>query len=83
MPPDNVCTRAFGGNSHAWSVDIGHGRPGVRYMPLDEMDFEKRDWMPFSGWPFARSHLMPFYQRAQTVCQSGPFAYDPEIWETR
>jgi choline dehydrogenase-like flavoprotein len=23
--------------------------------PLDEIDFEKRDWVPYSGWPFDKS----------------------------
>lgn len=27
-------------------------------MPLDEVDFEKRDWLPYSGWPFNRAHLL-------------------------
>lgn len=79
--PEEVCTRAFGGNSRAWHVQLGDGRLGVRYVPMDEVDFEKRSWMPFSGWPFGRAHLDPFYERAQGVCRSGPFAYGPEPWE--
>lgn len=50
-------------------------------MPLDKIDFEKRDWLPYSGWPFEKSHLDPFYERAQHLCRLRPFAYDAEDWE--
>ncbi|MEC4819372.1 MAG: GMC family oxidoreductase [Scytonema sp. PMC 1069.18] len=75
--------RQFGGNSNIWSIKIGNGQIGVRHAPLDEIDFEQRDWIPYSGWPFNRGHLLPFYQRAQAVCQAGPFAYDPDTWENQ
>lgn len=73
--------RRYGGNSSYWNIKIGGGQLGVRYVPLDEVDFEERDWLPYSGWPFDRTHLVPFYKRAQSVCQTGPFAYDAEAWE--
>ncbi len=47
--------RAFGGSGHVWGGKCG---------PLDPSDFEARDWIPGSGWPFDRSHLDPFYDRA-------------------
>ncbi|WP_323713105.1 GMC oxidoreductase [Gloeocapsopsis dulcis] len=50
-------------------------------MPLDKIDFEKRDGLPYSGWPFSKSHLDPFYERAQHLCRLRPFAYDAEDWE--
>jgi hypothetical protein len=31
---------------------------------LGEIDFERRDWVPESGWPFGRRELEPFYERA-------------------
>ncbi|NJO78763.1 MAG: GMC family oxidoreductase [Cyanobacteria bacterium RM1_2_2] len=74
--------RQFGGNSGYWGVHLSQTRQGVRLVPLDEVDFEQRDWVPYSGWPFNREHLVPFYERAQTVMGSGPFAYDAEDWET-
>ncbi|HEY9877248.1 MAG TPA: GMC family oxidoreductase [Leptolyngbyaceae cyanobacterium] len=80
-PPIDVCTRQLGGNSNAWVIKIGNDQIGVRYAPLDEIDFEKRDWMPNSGWPFDKSHLNSYYERAQEVCQTGPFAYRPDSWE--
>lgn len=60
--------RYFGGSTNHWE---GWCRP------LDESDFERRDWVPHSGWPFPRSHLQPYYERAHPVCELGPFSYDP------
>ncbi|PAX59833.1 GMC oxidoreductase [Brunnivagina elsteri] len=74
--------RQFGGHANAWNVRIYHNeqRLGVRYMPFDEVDFEKRDCLPHSGWCLSRSELNPFYKRAHTVCQLGDFAYDADSW---
>lgn len=72
--------RRFGGNSSFWSIQIGNGKVGLRHRPLDEVDFEQRDWMPHSGWPFSRDHLLPYYERAQRVFQMGPFAYEGADW---
>jgi choline dehydrogenase-like flavoprotein len=53
---------------------------GVRLRPMDPIDFEEKEWVPYSGWPFQKKHLEPFYKRAQKVCQVGPFNYDPKDW---
>ncbi|PSB32425.1 GMC oxidoreductase, partial [Stenomitos frigidus] len=82
LPPHVTRHRQLGGNANIWSIKIGSGQMGVRYAPLDDIDFEQRDWLPYSGWPFSRSHLAPFYQRAQAACQAGPFDYDAESWES-
>jgi choline dehydrogenase-like flavoprotein len=80
--PYETRRRQFGGTSNCWSLKIGDGHIGVRHVPLDEIDFEKRDWLPYSGWPFSKAELNPFYDRAQVVCQAGPLAYDADDWET-
>lgn len=49
---------------------------------LDDIDFEIRDWLPYSGWPFDKSHLDPFYKRAQSIFQLRPLQYDVEVLET-
>jgi choline dehydrogenase-like flavoprotein len=64
--------RYFGGTTNHWE---GWCRP------LDEIDFEARDWIPHSGWPFNKTHLVPFYERAQSVCQLERPPYDTEFWE--
>lgn len=81
QPLHDTRHRQFGGNANRWLIKIGNNQMGVRYVPLDEVDFEKREWLPYSGWPFSKSHLNPFYERAQSVCKIGPFAYDAEAWE--
>ena len=48
------------------------GDRGVRYVPLDPIDFEKRDWVPNSGWPFSKETLDPYYERAQCFLRNGP-----------
>jgi choline dehydrogenase-like flavoprotein len=63
--------RYFGGTTNHWS---GFSRP------LDPLDFEKRWYVPYSGWPFPRSHLDPFYARAQSICQLGPLDYSETSW---
>lgn len=74
--------RRFGGNSTYWAINIAPGEQGPRLCPLDAVDFEQRDWLPHSGWPFDRSHLIPFYERAQKVFKLAPFAYEGKDWAT-
>lgn len=73
FPLEAARLRFFGGTTNHW---------GGACRPLDDIDFESRDWLPHSGWPFDRSHLVPFYERAQSVLQLGPFAYAGKDWET-
>ncbi len=64
--------RYLGGSTNHW---------GGWCTPLHEIDFEQRSWVPNSGWPFDREALLPYYQRAQSWCQLGPFRYRAEQWE--
>jgi choline dehydrogenase-like flavoprotein len=67
-----VCRlRLFGGTTGHW---------GGYCLPLDPIDFEERDEFPYHGWPFPKSHLDPWYARAQDVCQLGPYDYRPSSW---
>lgn len=75
--------RQFGGTANSWPVRLNGKQLGVRYVPLDPIDFEKRDWVPYSGWPFSKSHLDPFYKRAQKLYKIGDFAYDAHSWSNR
>jgi len=49
-----VRNRIVGGSSHTWTG---------RCAPFDEIDFEQRDWIPHSGWPFDLDHLTPYLDR--------------------
>ncbi len=61
--------RRAGGASTIW---------GGRCIPLDPIDFEKRDWVPLSGWPITHEQLVPFYIRAQDMLDAGAFDYDSD-----
>ncbi len=48
---------------------------------FDEIDFEKRDWIPHSGWPINRKDLDPYYVRAHKNLELGPYEYDWKYWQ--
>ena len=67
IPLDATRLRYFGGCSNHW---------GGWCRPLDKIDFEKRDWLPYSGWPFDRTEINPYFSHAQSLIEAGPFLYD-------
>jgi choline dehydrogenase-like flavoprotein len=67
-------SRFLGGSSNCWG---GHCRP------LDDEDFEPRDWVPRSGWPISKAELTPYYEDAHRWLGLGPRNFDPEFWESR
>ncbi len=73
--------RQVGGMSNEWAIELSETDRGVRYTPLDEIDFEQRDGIPHSGWCLERKTIEPYYKRAQAAAQAGPFAYDADTWE--
>jgi choline dehydrogenase-like flavoprotein len=48
---------------------------------FDAIDFEKRPWVPYSGWPIRRQDLDPFYARAHQVLGLGPYKWDAADWK--
>ena len=70
-PIDADRLRFLGGTTNHWDGSC---------KPFDPIDFERRDYIPYSGWPFGRGELEPFYRRAQKICQLGPYTYDPADW---
>jgi choline dehydrogenase-like flavoprotein len=69
---DGCRGRFFGGSSNCW---------GGWCRPLDAWDFEKRDWIRNSGWPFDLNELFPYYQRTHALLKLGPQTFEPEFWE--
>jgi choline dehydrogenase-like flavoprotein len=59
--------RVFGGASTAW---------GGRCIPMDAIDFQKRSWIPNSGWPISDNDLKPYYEIASTYLKTGIFDYN-------
>jgi hypothetical protein len=67
--------RFFGGSTNTWAG---------RCAPLNEIDFEKRDWIDHSGWPFGKSELVPFYKRACAVLNLPSYDnFNPDIWQNK
>jgi choline dehydrogenase-like flavoprotein len=64
--PHRYRQRRFGGSTTIW---------GGRCVPFDPIDFEKRDYIPGSGWPLGPEDLAPFYPRANELCEAGEFQY--------
>ncbi len=67
LPLDASRMRYLGGSSNHW---------GGWSRPLDPIDFEKRAWLPHSGWPFGLDELKPHFKRAQSLCELGIWLYD-------
>jgi choline dehydrogenase-like flavoprotein len=64
--------RVFGGSTTAW---------GGQILPLTPIDFEKRDWVPGSGWPIDGALLAPFYERALAFEGLGAaIRSDADVW---
>jgi choline dehydrogenase-like flavoprotein len=63
--------RYFGGTSNHWA---GESRP------FDDVDFEAREGIPHSGWPFRKRDLLPFYDRAGEVLQLVAQPPDAHLW---
>jgi choline dehydrogenase-like flavoprotein len=71
-PLEHTRSRCFGGTTDVW---------GGGCEELDDLDFEKRDWIPHSGWPFPKAHLQPFYARARAMFRLPSYAFNKE-WES-
>lgn len=80
-PLDTARARSLSGSSALWHVPLGANRVGARMRPMDPLDFDERDWVPYSGWPFAASHLASYYERAQAMCGLGAPSFAVEDWE--
>lgn len=69
-PPDKYRLRRLGGATAIW---------GGRCMPFDPIDFEKRDYLPGSGWPITYEDLLPYFKVANQFLEAGEYAYDADI----
>jgi choline dehydrogenase-like flavoprotein len=58
LPLDGGRVRALGGTSNTWGADC---------VDLEAFDFEKRDYMPQSGWPIDAAALSKYHSDALAV----------------
>jgi len=72
FPLEGCRLRYFGGTTGHW---------GGTCRPFDEIDFEKKEWIPYSGWPISRKDLDSYYREAHKICDLGPYDYDPDNWQ--
>lgn len=63
--------RFFGGTTNHW---VG------LCAPRNEIDFEARPWVPYSGWPISRADLDSYYKRAHPILNLGSYVYDQRVW---
>ncbi len=63
--------RQLGGSTNLWAG---------RCAPLDPLDFQRRDWVPRSGWPIDRDTLAPWYARAVDVLHLGAPVFDHRLY---
>lgn len=67
--------RYLGGTTNGW---------GGAWCDLPSpLDFEARDGVPHSGWPFSLSDLEPWYRRAQPILRLGEYGYSLSEWGIR
>ena len=66
--------RVFGGTTTLWAGQV---------LPLFDVDFRHRPWVPESGWPIGPADLAPYYSRAEDVLQVPHRTYGPDTWPER
>ena len=71
--------RAFGigGASLLWPVE-----DGLRSRPLDPIDFEAREAIPYSGWPITYQEYERHLPRAHELSGLDQAGYEPHTWST-
>ena len=65
-------SRYLGGGSNCW---------GGFCRNWDSWDFEKRNWVPDSGWPISIDTLAPYYRRAQSLLRIQGNSFDADYWQ--
>src|SRR6267154_868318 len=62
----------FGGTSGHWAGFCS---------PYDPIDFKKRDWVDYSGWPIQYEDLLPHYEQARKMVEIDSANFDFEYWK--
>jgi choline dehydrogenase-like flavoprotein len=64
--------RVCGGSTTQW---------GGQALPLMPLDFERREWVPHSGWPISFDELASYYARACQFLQVDNRNFDSDLFE--
>ncbi|MBI1767594.1 MAG: GMC family oxidoreductase [Bacteroidetes bacterium] len=62
----------FGGTSGHWAGFCS---------PYDPIDFKKRDWVDYSGWPIQLGDLLPYYEPAGKIVELDSANFELEHWK--
>ena len=63
--------RVLGGTTTAW---------GGQSLPFTSFDFEKKEWIPHSGWPISYKDVEPFYDEANAFMKIDTLNYHNDIF---
>jgi hypothetical protein len=71
---DRVARSGLGGSSAIW---------GGRCVPFDDIDFERRSFVPHSDWPISHQEIEPWYLKAASYldCGAGDFVSSAHGWD--
>jgi choline dehydrogenase-like flavoprotein len=74
--PDPIVSRLrfLGGTSNHWQNST---------MPFTPIDFDRRDWVPGSGWPISFADVNKYYDRAGEYCGVDADGYSADAWMSR
>jgi choline dehydrogenase-like flavoprotein len=62
--------RVLGGGTSVW---------GGRCVPFDPIDFERRSWVPHSGWPITYEEVEQYFERSLQFCEAGENNFDARV----
>ena len=79
-PIDQTHIRQVGGTANHWIIKMADKRYGYRYAPFDAIDFEKREGLPYSGWPIQKTDLDTYYAEVVAKCEIGPYQFNSQSW---
>jgi hypothetical protein len=65
-------SRYLGGSSNCW---------GGWCRPWEPWEFDRREWIPESGWPIQAAEVAPHFERAIKLLKLGPNRFDAAYWE--
>lgn len=68
------CNRRVGGSTWYW---------GSNARPFEPIDFEVRDWVPYSGWPISYDEIVPFYDRTLDLLELRARPGETVQWDAR
>lgn len=74
FPLDVARLRYLGGSTNHY---------GGVCRPFEPEDFERKPWIPGSGWPITRAELDPYYEQAREILGLRSGSFDLETWAGR